>query len=206
MAISGVSNNNNNISFNGRLGNFTNKVGQRFYNVFKNRTVGEGADKFYKWTGKNISSAESRLILGFTALLSQPFIDFHNRTQDEKTRTVSACRTIAKIIAGMTTGFLIRKGTIKLIQACSQMPAQNLPKWKKFLTPESIKNIKLEPLEKYQDTIGTFAALFVMLYTNFAIDAPVTKFLTNRFTAKAEKRIEAKKARLSKNNEMRGVA
>ena len=206
MSISGVDNNGYNVSFNGRLGNFANKAKQRFYDVFANRTVGERADKFYKWTGKKISSAENRLILGFSALLSQPFFDYFNRKQDEKTRLVSACRTVAKIIAGMTTGFLVRKGAIKLIQACSKMPAPNLSKWRTILTPK-VKNINPDALEQYQNALGTYTALGAMIFTNFKVDAPVTMYLTNNFTDKAEKHI-AKREMLAKanNEEMRGAA
>ena len=43
-----------------------------------------------KWIGQHISSPENRLILGVTALASQPFIDLHNRHVDENTKKVSA--------------------------------------------------------------------------------------------------------------------
>ena len=197
MSISGVDNNSNNISFNGHLGNLANKAKQSFYDKFANRTVGESADKFYKFAGENISSAETRLIMGATALLSQPFIDFHNHKQDEKTRVVSVCRTVAKIIAGTLTGYFIRKGSIKLIKACSKMPAPNLSKWETFLTPKNI-DIKPEALAQYQNAMGTFTALLAMVYTNFAIDAPLTKYLTNKFNAKAQARLEKRNLEKSK--------
>ena len=57
-----------------------------------------------KKTGEKISSAEQRLILGASALMSQPFIDANNKRVDEKTRKVSVARTIAKIVAGTFTG------------------------------------------------------------------------------------------------------
>lgn len=184
--ISGVGNNCNNISFNGRFGNAANRAKQAFYNAIKNHTVREGGNKFYKIAGETISSAEVRLILGFTALLSQPFIDFHNRKQDEETRIVSVCRTVAKIIAGATTGFLIRKGSIKLIQACSKYPVENFPKWRTILTPKDIPVIEADKLKRTQEWIGTYLSLGVMLFTNFLIDAPLTKFLTNVFASQAK--------------------
>ena len=70
-----------------------------------------------KNTGEKISSAEQRLILGASALMSQPFIDWNNKNVDEKTRKVSVARTVAKIIAGTFTGYFIRKGCIKAIKA-----------------------------------------------------------------------------------------
>ena len=207
MTISGVDNNSYNISFNGRFGDFANKAKQKFYDKFASRTVSERADKFYKLVGDKISSAESRLILGGTAIFLQPIFDFFNKKQEEQTRIVSVCRTVAKIVAGTLTGFLIRKGTIKLIQACSQMPAPNLPKWKTLLTPKNIENIDPEKLKHTQNAIGTFAALGIMVYTNFAIDAPLTKYLTNKSIPIAQKRLEnAKLRKNAKMNEMRGAA
>ena len=136
--------------------------------------------------GEKISSAEQRLILGASALLSQPFIDANNKKVDEKTRKVSVARTIAKIIAGTTTGFLIRKGCIKGIEALSQLEAPNVPKIKTFFTPKGIKRIIPEEFVQYRNAMGTIVALIVMTFTNFAIDAPLTKFLTNLLVKKQE--------------------
>ena len=45
----------------------------------KNKTIGLIGD-----IGRDISSAENRLILGVSALMSQPFIDAKNKDVDEK--------------------------------------------------------------------------------------------------------------------------
>lgn len=146
----------------------------------------EKSTKIIKDIGENISSAEQRLILGATALMSQPFIDAHNKDVDEKTRKVSVARTIAKIIAGTATGFLVRKGCIKLIKEFSQIPGPNVPKIKTLFTPKNITNNKTDEFLQYRNAMGTVVALFVMLITNFAIDAPLTKFLTNKLIDKQE--------------------
>ena len=39
-------------------------------------------------------------------------------------------------------------------------------------------------MNQYKKALGSFVALLVMLITNFAIDAPLTKFLTNKFVDK----------------------
>ena len=135
--------------------------------------------------GRNISSAENRLILGATALMTQPFIDACNRDVDEKTRHVSVCRTIAKIIAGTTTGYFIRKGAIKLIKNWSEIPAKKVPKYKVLFTPKNAKYADSEEFKQYQNAMGTVAALIVMMITNFAIDAPLTKGMTNFFVSKS---------------------
>ena len=52
----------------------------------RNRTFTVSSDKAvdtYTWIGKNLSSAENRLILGASALMSQPFIDAANNDVDD---------------------------------------------------------------------------------------------------------------------------
>ena len=148
--------------------------------------TGKKANKALAWIGKRISSPQNRLILGATALMSQPFIDLHNRNVDEETRKISAARTVAKIIAGTTTGFLIRYGCIKAIDYCTLLPEQitkatKNPKLRTVLTPSPEIVQYLKDLGQYKKTLGTIIALIVMTFTNFAIDAPLTRFLTNKF-------------------------
>ena len=164
---------------------------------------GERANKIISWIGKNISSPENRLILGVTALMSQPFIDLHNRKVDEETRKVSAARTVAKIIAGTLTGVLVRKGCIKAIDAFSMLPSQitSKTKWpwlRTLFTPDSAISGVLTDLTHHKNALGTFLSLFVMTITNFAIDAPLTKFLTNKFVDKIKEKdaIKAEEAKL----------
>lgn len=142
--------------------------------------------KHIKKVGEKISSAEQRLILGASALMSQPFIDAHNKDVDEKTRKVSVCRTIAKIIAGTTTGFLIRKGCINAIKNFSQIPAKGVPKYKTIFTPKDVTKTNTDAYAQYRNAMGTVVALVVMMVTNFAIDAPLTRFLTNVLVKKQE--------------------
>ena len=137
-----------------------------------------------KKTGEKISSAEQRLILGASALMSQPFIDGHNRNVDEETRKVSVARTIAKIIAGTATGYLIRKGCIKGIKAFSQIPKDGVASAKTVFTPKGIKDNTTDSFVQYRNAMGTVVALVVMMFTNFIIDAPLTKFLTNLLVKK----------------------
>ena len=128
------------------------------------------------------------MILGVSALLSQPFIDLNNRKVDEDTRKISAARTVAKIIAGTLTGVAIRAGCIKAIDAFSKLPAQlknvKNPKLKTLFTPEAALNGVLKDLTHYKKALGTIISLVVMTFTNFLIDAPLTKFLTNKFVDK----------------------
>lgn len=140
--------------------------------------------KTIKKTGEKISSAEQRLILGASALMSQPFIDARNRNVDEETRKVSVARTISKIIAGTFTGYFIRKGCIKGIESLSQLAKKGVPKWKTIFTPDGIVDNTTDAFMQYRNAIGTVVALVVMMFTNFLIDAPLTKALTNLLVKK----------------------
>lgn len=145
----------------------------------------ERLNKSIAWIGNKISSPQNRLILGISALMSQPFIDLHNRKVDEDTRKVSAARTVAKIIAGTATGVAIRAGCIKAIDAFTKYPHEITPnmKFKSLRTLFTPSEGLLKNLGEYKKAMGTLLSLVVMVFTNFLIDAPLTKFLTNKFVA-----------------------
>lgn len=166
------------------------RVQQAFYDCLPNSVVSsEKWQKRIKWIGSEISSPENRLILGATALMSQPFIDAKNRHVDEDTRKVSVCRTIAKIIAGTTTGYFIRKGCISAIKNCSKLASSvdknglrvKRTKWNTLFSPSRAVSDISESFKQYQNAFGTIAALVVMTFTNFLIDVPLTRYLTNKF-------------------------
>ena len=157
---------------------------QRIVNIMPSMTVSnERALKSLKWIGEKVSSPENRLILGGSALMSQPFIDLHNRKVDEDTRKISAARTVAKIIAGTATGVLIRSGCIHAINAFTKLPSEITPnmKFKNLRTLFTPSLGLCANLNKYKKAMGTILATVVMMFTNFLIDAPLTKFLTNKF-------------------------
>ena len=93
-----------------------------------------------------------------------------------------------RVWRGFLIGYIIRKGCIKGIEALSQIPKKGASKWKSVLTPDGILNNLTEAFSQYRNAIGTIVALFVMLFTNFLIDAPLTKFLTNTFVKLGEDR------------------
>ena len=139
-----------------------------------------------KWAGQHISSPQNRVILGATALMSQPFIDLHNRNVDEETRKVSAARTVAKILAGTTTGFFVRYYTIKAVDAFTHNPIKARNIMQSLLFPKKIINPTIKGMQQYRLALGTYISLIVMLFTNFLIDAPLTKILTNFFVKKVK--------------------
>ena len=178
------------------------KINQGIVNIVPEMTISnEKTLKGLKWVGEKVSSPENRLILGVTALMSQPFIDLNNKKVDEDTRKVSAARTVAKIIAGTTTGVLIRSGCIHAIDAFTKLPTEITPnmKFKKLRTLFTPSAGILKDLNQYKKSLGTILSLGVMVLTNFLLDAPLTKFLTNKFVD----RINSKKEQVLQN---KGVA
>lgn len=178
------------------------KINQGIVNIVPEMTISnEKTLKGLKWVGEKVSSPENRLILGVTALMSQPFIDLNNKKVDEDTRKVSAARTVAKIIAGTTTGVLIRSGCIHAIDSFTKLPTEITPdmKFKKLRTLFTPSAGILKDLNQYKKSLGTILSLGVMVVTNFLLDAPLTKFLTNKFVD----RINTKKEQVLQN---KGVA
>lgn len=178
------------------------KINQGIVNIVPKMTISnEKTLKGLKWVGEKVSSPENRLILGVTALMSQPFIDLNNKKVDEDTRKVSAARTVAKIIAGTTTGVLIRSGCIHAIDSFTKLPTEITPdmKFKKLRTLFTPSAGILKDLNQYKKSLGTILSLGVMVVTNFLLDAPLTKFLTNKFVD----RINSKKEQVLQN---KGVA
>ena len=122
-----------------------------------------------------IAGPENRLILGVSALASQPFIDYFNKNVDEKTRKYSVCKTIAKIVVGTTVGVIVRALAIKY--SARYIKSVDVSK----IMPDVLKNPNSRNI--LQKTIGDVLGLGVCVFTNFLIDAPLTKLGTN-FLAK----------------------
>ena len=143
-------------------------------------------------------SPEQRLFLGVTALPTLSLYDYFG-SPDEKTKKVALSKTWAKVIAGTLTGYLIRKGGIKLIRHFSKAQWENIDGVKALIRDNDNKKLSaLYPRswlgereitydefflekDKYVKYFGTCLAIGAMLITNFVIDAPLTVFLTNYF-------------------------
>ena len=145
-------------------------------------------DTFQK-IGKYVTPAENRLILGMTAIFMQVGIDAMNHRVDDETRHISMARTAAKVIAGTLTGFAIRKALIKSVDAFSKLPTSlgkdgkpvKLTRLNTFFSPVTKALPDSDEYQNYKNGLGNVLALIVMLGTNFAIDLPLTRFLTNKF-------------------------
>ena len=171
---------------------FSKSVNQTLLNAMPDHIfTSERAIKTFERIGKYISPAENRAILGVTALGLQVGIDAMNHRVDEETRKISMARTAAKVIAGTLTGFAIRKALIKSVDAFSKLPGSvgkngkpvTLTKLNTFFSPVTKALPNSDEYQNYKNGLGNVLALIVMLFTNFAIDWPLTKFLTNKFAA-----------------------
>lgn len=142
----------------------------------------------------NINSWQQRAALGLAAVTMQPLIDMCNKDVDEQTRRVSANRSFAKGLVGTATGIVVRGGCMKLVEQ-----GLKKEKWADKLAALTAADKTKEAIEKSKDfiknqggakkyagVIGTFVALGVMMFTNFAVDAPVTNWLTNKMNKKYE--------------------
>lgn len=183
--------------------NFFKRVAEYLYDKLPDVTLKESEKGLNnKKAAENLIShpAVNRAIMGVTAIVTQPVIDAYNPRVDEKTRKTSKNRTIAKIIAGTGVGLVIRSLCYEAVRAMTNLEGKT--KFSQALIPKEdlakyasgVKNIA-----KRRTVISTLAAIFIMLFTNFLIDAPLTKLMTNKFNAKTEEKEKAKQeAKLGK--------
>ena len=157
------------------------------YNKIPSYTVAQkSVNNAVSYIGKKITSPQQRVILGATAIFTQPFIDAHNKHVDDDTKVVSVAKTISKILVGTLTGFAVRSFIIKaqktLAKTASEVSRDTKPLLKKLqtcLTPKEFQNASKDEISQYRNAMGTVISLLVMLVTNFEIDAPWTNSLTN---------------------------
>ncbi len=170
------------------------RVAQKIIDTLPSHTQKESArkreewNKFDNWISK---PAQNRAIMGLTAIITQPAIDYHNHKVDNETRTVSRNRTIAKIIAGTCVGILVRGSAYEAVTNMTNIESKT--KTAKALLPkrflgEIAKNEKF--LKNYRSALSSGLAILAMCVTNFVLDAPLTVFLTNKLNDKKEAKHE----------------
>lgn len=173
------------------------RIKQSILNVLPDAAINDSAKNVKRWKGfdeRMSRPAENRLIMGATALVTQPLIDYNNPRVDQETRTVSRNRTIAKILAGTSVGILVRGSCYGLVGKMTDVKGEK--SYSKALLPSNVKflnDITTTPklLKNYRSALSTGLAILAMCITNFVIDAPLTVMLTNKFNAKSEaKKIE----------------
>ena len=96
---------------------------------------GVNAEKIFS-KAANINSWQQRLALGVSAMAIQPAIDRLNNNVDPKTREMSAARSLAKGLVGMTTGIIVRGGCMKAVET-SLKKDKMVDKLAKIVTKEN---------------------------------------------------------------------
>lgn len=129
---------------------------------------------------------QNRAIMGATALLTQPFIDYNNKNVDEETRKIAFFNRCAVILAGTSVGmFLVRGPVYSAVENMTNVKGDS--KLNKLLIPKKYMKEILENekfLKNYRSALAMGISLGLMCITNFYCDAPATIFLTNLFKEK----------------------
>ena len=152
---------------------------------FKGANFTKAAQSGLIWISNNFSSPHQRAILGITALCTQPFIDLYNRHIKKEDKPITVSKTIAKIVAGTLVGIFMRYYAIKAVKNFTKTVKSG--KYSQLLLPEDIvSKLKIDKdsvsesdLLNYRNGLGTFLGLVGCVFTNFAVDAPLSKVLTN---------------------------
>ena len=79
---------------------------------------------------------------------------------------------------------MVRGGCYKLINKMTN--PQGTGKFAKALLPDNFAELTKKQLANHKSTVSTITALFAMLFTNFAFDAPLTTKLANEFNSRTE--------------------
>ncbi len=179
----------NNIAMSGwSWSSFKNSIKQRVIDAVPVSTIKDGTKRVEKWKyfdEKMSKPAENRFIMGATAMVTQPVIDYNNHKVDQETRRVSRNRTIAKILAGTGVGMIVRGSCYSLVKKMTDVNGKS--KYSQALLPtEFLKDLTKDAklLKNYRSALSTAVAILAMCFTNFAIDAPLTVYLTNKFNDK----------------------
>ena len=158
-------------------------VRRRIFDLLPNITVNK--EDMLCNIGRVISRPDvGRGIMGATAILTQPLIDYFNPKVDRDTAEVSTCRTIGKIIAGTTVGCLVRSACYYGTRALTSLKP-DAPSWKKILLPservvQHLNSRNTDWIKNYRSTLAFLVGLGAMLFTNVLIDVPLTNFISNK--------------------------
>lgn len=176
-------------------------IKQKILDVSPEKTFSDANNKVETWNkwNKNLTHpATNRLIMGVTALATQPVIDYSNHKVDKETREISRNRTIAKIVAGTTVGIAVRGACFELVSSMINIKGKGRLS-KALLSKKYLRELVTESgfLDNHRNALANAVGILAMCFTNFLIDAPLTVYLTNRFNEKTkQKNLEKKEERL----------
>lgn len=165
--------NSNNIAMQGKWSS----IKQKLFDTIPDATLKNPTEALERATDYISRPGPNRAIMGISAIAIQPAIDASNKKVDEKTRKLSVCRTVAKIVVGTLVGIAVRGSVYKLVKNMTQVNGTG--KYSKTLLPNKSWTQCERKLNNYRSALSTFSALAAMIGTNFLIDAPLTAILTN---------------------------
>jgi len=174
------------------------RISQRLFDLIPNRTIKDPKllKKLYKVGDVLGRPMPNRLIMGVTAIMSQPFIDEHNKRVDEETARASRNRTIGKIVAGCFVGCCVRGGVYELVQRCTNKDI-SVDRWNNLFTPRisttTSPTLFKNRMRNYKTVLATILSCIIMLGTNVLFDMPLTTAISNFLNKKDRKKINAPK-------------
>ena len=168
------------------VSNFTNRFAvpdlrHRIFDLLPNITVNN--ERAVCNIGRVLSRPDvGRAIMGATAILTQPLIDYYNPKVDRDTAEVSTCRTIGKILAGTTVGCMVRSACYYGVRAMTKVNP-NAPTWRTLLMPPDIIVQHLNAhhadwIKNYNSLLATLIGMGIMLFTNVMLDVPLTNIIS----------------------------
>ncbi len=129
-----------------------------------------------------------RGIMGATAIVTQPLIDYYNPKVDRDTAKVSTFRTIGKIIAGTTVGCAVRSACYYGVKALTNLDPNAKPCRKSLLPMDKVvqylTNKNPDWIKNYNSTLAMIIGLGAMLFTNVMLDVPFTNFISKKLLNK----------------------
>lgn len=143
------------------------------------------SDKYFAWM-RNINGAHQRAILGATALLLQPPIDYYNPRADEKTRKFSTMKTLVKVVVGTLVGVAVRALGIKYAKHLTKSPEKLISKIKDPKIAQNLRKImkNTDDKQSFEANLGTLFGVVAVFLSNFTIDMPLAKFAIQATTEK----------------------
>ena len=166
------------------LKNIGDGIGSRILDCIPNSTINT-SDRCNR-IGNALSRPDvNRLVMGGTAVVTQPFFDYYNPDVDEDTAKTSACRTLGKILAGTFVGCIVRNLCYRATEVITNVNP-GVEGFRSSFLPTNEQIVKfqstnqLDWLKKYRNGLSTIIGLVVMLFTNFLFDAPLTNKITNK--------------------------
>jgi hypothetical protein len=152
--------------------------------INNNPNFGGGKTKFvstkhFDWMHK-LNGTHQRMILGGTAIVTQPLIDYYNPMADEKTRQFSVLKTIIKIVVGTVVGTAVRHVGMKYAKSLTKDAAGQAKVLSKIKNPETsakLKQIFADPHKKenFESNMGTIIGLMGVIVADFTFDLPLAK-------------------------------